>query len=66
MNDNTKLKNYLDSVPKGKYSETRKKIARKCYVNDSTISHWVTGRNKVPPLAQKEINKIAKQKIFEI
>ena len=64
MNDHIKLKAYLDSVPRGKYTETRKKIAKECFVTDGVLVHWLSGRTQIPPLTKPVIEKIAGEKIF--
>ncbi len=66
MNAAEKFKHYLESVPKSEYSGTRKQIAKKCYVSNSTISFWISGRVKIPPLAKPIIEEIANRKIFEV
>ncbi len=64
MNDNVKLQIYLDSIPKGKYTAMRKTISLLCGVSNNTISQWLSGRTKIPLLAKKEIEQIARRKIF--
>ncbi len=65
MTDSVKLKKYLDNIPKKQYPIIRKRIEKRCGVTTAAVNHWINGRNKIPLLAKKEIERIAKQKIFE-
>ena len=64
MSDSAKLKNYLDGIPHGQYREKRALILKRCYIKPAAFSHWISGRNNIPPLAKKEIEKIANRQIF--
>ncbi len=66
MTDAIKLKTYFDNLSRVQYPIVRAQIAEQCGVSRQTVTHWENGRNKIPLLAKKEIERIAKQKIFEV
>ncbi len=64
MKKTSPLKAYFDNLPYKDYKPTRQLIADKCFVSVGAVKQWINGVNQVPPLAKKEIERIAKQKIF--
>ena len=60
------FKQWIESIPVGEYKDIRYRVIRECYITDQIFRHWRIGSVKVPPLAQKEINKIAGREIFKI
>jgi hypothetical protein len=63
---NPKLVAYYQSIDVKQRSKTVKKIAHSTHVAESTVRHWVSLKNPVHRRYWVTINRIAKQKIFEV
>lgn len=65
MNDNN-FKNWINSLSVGNYPTVRKTIIEQCFISEQVFRHWKCGNTKVPKLAQKIINDIAKKEVFQL
>jgi len=58
------LKNYMNSIPTGKYKNIRDLIISECCISDGVWKNWLSGRTSIPVLAKPIINEIAGYDIF--
>lgn len=65
MTDAQKLKNYLDSVPKKKYSGTKSLLVTSCKVEEYVFNNWLYGKCRIPALAKDKIEEIVGEEIFK-
>lgn len=65
MTDNEKFKKWMDSIPYGKYSDTRTRVIRECKISAATYGNWRNGTCLIPPLAKDIIIVIAGKDIFK-
>lgn len=56
--DAEKLRDFMHSVPYGKYNNVRRRMVEACLVPVTTFNNWVFGRCRIPELAKREINTI--------
>lgn len=64
MRANKLFKEWYDSLPRDTYKSVRDEIIRKCYISKAVFYNWYGGISPIPILAQKEIERIAGEKIF--
>ncbi len=64
ITDNDKLLGWLSTIPHGEYQEMRERIMAECYITRTTLSRWLNGSTRIPPLAKIVIERIANEKIF--
>ena len=63
---NKEFQKWLNTIPNGKYLETRSRIIKECNINGNIYRNWKIGRTPVPPLAKEKINEIFKSKVFKM
>jgi hypothetical protein len=61
---NNDFSEWLGNIPHNNYQNILEQIMDKCYIKRNIISNWKNGITPIPPLAKKEIEKIAGKKIF--
>lgn len=64
MKENLLFKEWYDGLPKDKYIEVRNKVIDNCGISRAVFYNWYGGITPIPILAQKEIERIAGEKIF--
>ena len=64
MEANLLLKQWYDGLPKDSYLKVRDKIIEDCGISRAVFYNWYGGISPIPILAQKEIERIAGEKIF--
>jgi hypothetical protein len=64
MKENLLFKKWYNSLPKDKYIEARNKVIENCGISYAVFYNWYGGISPIPILAQKEIERIAGEKIF--
>lgn len=57
--DAAKLRSWLNKVPYGMYNNVRRTMFNACGVSRATFANWAHGRCAIPPLAKKEMNRVA-------
>lgn len=62
--DNTCLKNYLNSMPRYKRVYLGHRIAEECNVTYPTFRNWLMYITKIPELHKHKIEEILGEKIF--
>lgn len=62
--DSEALRDFLDSLPKSRYSEVITKIAEGCMTQRYTIFNWKRGLCRIPELHKCKIEEIIGEKIF--
>lgn len=62
--DAQKFIEYLNSIPKGEYTEFLNRIESTCGIRRQTIFNWRRGACSIPQDCKKKIEKLAGQKIW--
>ena len=67
MSDAEILQNWLSKMKsKDERRSYRTLIRVACGVTRTQVCHWISGRNKIRNIYKKEINNIAKEKLFDV
>lgn len=64
MQANKLFKEWYDGLPKNKGIEMRNTVIENCGISRAVFYNWYGGISPIPILAQKEIERIAGEKIF--
>lgn len=53
------LREWLESVPFGKYNAVKQQLVEKCLIPGTTLSNWIYGKCRIPMAAKRDINEIS-------
>lgn len=53
------LRDWLDSVPYGKYNTVRTIMVAECMVTKQVFANWLYGLSRIPNLAKSVLNSVA-------
>jgi hypothetical protein len=62
--DYKKFQDWILELSLKEYPVKKQQIMSACSISSMVFSFWKTGRTTIPPLAKKEIEKIAGKEIF--
>lgn len=53
------LREWLESIPFGRYNAVKRQLVEKCLVSGATFKNWRYGKCRIPMAAKRDINEIS-------
>lgn len=59
LSDDKILRDWIDSIPRGKYNAVIAELLDECLVSRFTLSNWRYGRCRIPATGKRDINRVS-------